>query len=294
MLRDDAVLIAHPRMLRRADFLRAVRARRISIAWSRWRGHAEMLAARAVRESRPLVIVAGGDGSLHEAANALHGSQTILGIIPGGTGNDLARCLGIPYGAEAALETALGDRARAIDMGRIEFARGSRTVRRVFANIAEAGFGALAAGQMGKLGRYAGSALAYPMGILLALATYRAQPVRVVSDASEIRCRRLTLVAIANGKYFGRGMKPAPEAQVDDGWLDVVVLEGFTNADIVQKMGQFRVGAFSGYSGVHARRARSVEVHGPRTVLVEADGELLGHLPLRVELIARSLRVAVP
>lgn len=288
---NEVRCVAHARMRGRAELERAAASLGVPVVWTRRAGDVERLARRALDEGVPTVAVAGGDGSVHEAANALHGTSAALAVVPGGTGNDFARALDIPEDPGEALRIAISGKTRTIDAARIEYRRRGKRRERVFVNIAEAGFGATAVARMDRLGRLAGRTLAYPLGILSALAAYRPKPVRVRLDDREWTVPRMTNLVVANGQYFGRGLRPAPDAKLDDGLLDVLLLENFSHGDIATKVAKLKNGPPPGMPGMRTFRAERVEVDGPESVLVEADGEVLGNIPMRVVVMKQALRV---
>ena len=285
----DVRIIGHAHMPRRRDLERA--ANGIRIDWTRRAGDIARMTRRALEDGCGRVVIAGGDGSINEAVNVLHGTGACLGIIPGGTGNDLARMLKIPAEPAAAIRVALDSKPRKLDLARIQFSDGRE---RLFINIAEAGFGATAVARMEKIGRLAGRTLAYPLGILAALAAYRTVPVTLRLDGREMRIPRLSNLVVANGRYFGRGLQPAPDARPDDGELDVLVMRDLSHADIAVKAPKLKNGPPKDDPRLRTYRARKIEVEGPQSVLVEADGEIPGNLPACIVVIDHGLDVAAP
>lgn len=286
--------VAHGRMARRREFRHAAEAAAVPVAWTRERGEIERLVRDAVAAGCERVLVAGGDGSILEAANVLRGGAVPLGIIPGGTGNDLARGLGVPSDLPEALRVALEGRVRVLDVGLARFSSGGTAAERAFVNIAEAGFGGKAVARVQRLGRYVGRRLAYPVGILSALAGYRPAPATVTLDGDAIVVPRFTNLVVANGRYFGRGLKPAPRAELDDGLFDVLLMQDLSAREIATRFPELRDGPPPGDPKLRSFRARRVEVAGPAHLLVEADGEVLGNVPARFEIVPRALRVVVP
>ena len=178
--------------------------------------HAGELARAAVDGGARLVIAWGGDGTINEVGTALAGTGVVLGIIPAGSGNGFASELGIPRTPEAAIDTALLGRDRAIDAGELE--------GRLFFNIAGIGFDAVVAEQFNlrTLGRR-GMGPYVQIGLRETF-RYRAAQYRIRLDAEELVTSAL-LIAFANGREYGNRIRLAPHAQMDDGKLEAMVVE---------------------------------------------------------------------
>ena len=179
-------------------------------------GHARDLAESSAATGATLVIVWGGDGTLNEVGAALLGSQTPLGLVPAGSGNGLAAALGVPRDPHAALTVAFDGRTRRIDAGLM--------AGRPFFNIAGIGFDARVASQFNL--RTAGRRGPWPYVVIGAREgwRYRAADYRVQLEGDPQPLRAL-LIAFANGQEYGMGARIAPAARLDDGLLDLTVVE---------------------------------------------------------------------
>lgn len=215
----------HARVLLNPAAGRGRRVRRVGRWWSE-RGlpadaivatrDAEHLAAearRAASDGVERLIVVGGDGTVHRVLDALSDSATALGIVPAGTGNDLASVLGFPLDPEGALERCLGAGIRRIDLGEVE--------GRPFAGTGGVGFDGEVARRVrdGRI-RHLGPA-AYALAAVAALGRFRPPRIVVEHDGGTVDQRALFAV-VANSPRFGGGMRIAPEASLDDGRLDLV------------------------------------------------------------------------
>ena len=245
---------------------------------------------------RELIIAAGGDGTMNEIINGMVGaaSQSVLAVLPLGTGNDFARGLGITS-RKAALDALRCGKSRLIDLGRITFTGPDGTKgSRHFANVASLGLigEVVQAAQGSALKRLFGSKLAYPLHALQVLRRYGGHSIEIEMEDGSVKQAQILAAAIANGRYFGAGMKVAPHAALDDGLLDVLVAETtpkFRTLDLRLL-----------YSGKHvdhpaishfkARRVRFTATDGSR-MLCETDGELQGEGPCEIEVMAGKLRV---
>lgn len=239
------------------------------------------------------VIAVGGDGTVQETVNGLldGASGATLGIVPVGTGNDLARSLGLSGDPAVAWTSAIGERTAAVDVAAARRADG-RT--RWFASAGGVGFDAEVARAMaGRRGRQRGRT-GYLATALMQLWGYRNRPVRVTLDGDEAIERSVLLVAVTNGAYYGGGMHIAPGAQVDDGMLDVCIVGDIGRLDALRQIPNLYRGRHVEHPAVELRRARVVELDGGPETLAHLDGEPFGELPIRIEVRPGALTVAVP
>jgi len=245
--------------------------------------HASRSAAELTAQARELaergadrLLVVGGDGTLHHAIQGLAGSECTLGIIPGGTGNDLAHALELPCATEQAVRIALGRGSRLIDLGRVG--------EHYFAGVLGMGIDAAVAHRVNATRAPRGPWL-YPAVALHCLATYR--PGRISIRAPDFEFDGSPMLAVvANSPRFGAGMQVAPMARMDDGKLDLIVVDAPNRLTLGRLLLQV-------YRGAHIRHpaVRSVRVERVRFVAEEpphwvADGESL-------ELTERSVEIEV-
>lgn len=259
-------------------------------------GHGTDIAKDAVAKGYELVIVVGGDGTVNEVVNGLVDEggkgRATLGIISMGTGGDSARSLGIPrdYPRACRLFAHLG--RRLIDLGAVEYAVGSDRVQRLFFNTAGLGFDAAVVERQKDFPGIFKGTLPYVICLLLTMGGYRNKKVTLdVEGAKEER--RIFLVVVNNGRYFGGGMKIAPNADVGDGLLDVIVVGDMSKARFLWSFPRVYRGTHITHAMVSARWAKSVEVGSIERVLLQLDGELVGHAPARFWVLPAALYVAI-
>jgi YegS/Rv2252/BmrU family lipid kinase len=267
-------------------------------AFTQERGDAVKLALRGAQDGRRLIVACGGDGTISEVANGIleSGADAELGILPSGTGGDFQKSLDIPARlSDAALVLRRG-RTERIDVGRAAYLNhdGDEQMR-YFLGVASFGMSGdvirrVKERDAGWLGGKASFALA------MLQTTLAAQSTTVMMQLDEGRERRLTVVnlCIANARYFGGGMKIAPEAKLNDGRFDIVTIGDLSALKILTNAHQLYLGTHLGMQQVHHSLAARVSVRPVQKdekIALEVDGELPGHLPATFEILPKALRV---
>jgi diacylglycerol kinase (ATP) len=246
-------------------------------------GHARDLAKAAVGRGARLVMAWGGDGTINEVASALAFDEIPLGIIPAGSGNGLARELGVHPRPERAIADALAAEPRPMDLGEIE--------GRLFANTAGAGFDAHIASRFAA-SRHRGF-LGYAGITARALADYAPLTYRITTQSGTVNVRAV-LVTIANSAQFGNGALIAPGAKVDDGVLDLVVVEERSRFATVCQVPRLFNGTVGRIRGCTIRQIERVTIEADRPMTFHVDGEpVTGGTRLTVRVHPGALRVAV-
>ncbi|MCG8149549.1 diacylglycerol kinase family lipid kinase, partial [Pimelobacter simplex] len=243
-----------------------------------------------------VVVSVGGDGMLSSVAGSVASLGGVLAMVPAGRGNDFARMLEIPHDTAAQAALLLSGAERAIDLLRVTQADGSSYV---VAGSVYAGVDARAA-EIVDRSHWLPSKLQYPYAAVRALATYR--PVECVLEVDGVRTEhQAATVVVANSSFYGKGMAIAPAAVVDDGLLDVVVIEAASHLDLIRSLPKVYDGSHVALDEVTVLTGRQVRLSGRHrggaAVPVGADGEALGalpagaDLPLTVELLPGAVRV---
>jgi diacylglycerol kinase (ATP) len=246
-------------------------------------GHARELAKSAVRRGVRLVLAWGGDGTINEVASALAFDEVPLGIIPAGSGNGLARELGVHPRAERAIADALQAVPRPMDLGEID--------GRLFANMAGVGFDAHIASGFATATRR--GFLGYAGITARALRTYQPRHYRVTIGGIET-AHRAILVTIANSAQFGNNARIAPGARVDDGELDLVVMEEKSRIATLCGVPRLFNGTVERVRGCTIRRIREATIESDQSMTYHVDGEpVQGGTSLRVRVHPGALMVAV-
>lgn len=256
------------------------------IAVTEGRGHARELAHRALGDGVTCCVAWGGDGTVNEVASALVHRDAALAVIPSGSGNGLARELRIPFNPRSAFDIAARGVDRVIDCGEID--------GRLFFNMAGLGLDARVAHEFASHGLRRRGFRRYLEITLRELFQFEADDHTIVADGVTMRTRAM-LVVVANGRQYGNGAAIAPDARVDDGWLDVVVVEDRAAWKSLLAMPLLFVGLAAHVPGVTIIRAREIELTSGRAALFHVDGEPhVGGAHLTARVHPAALRVRVP
>lgn len=246
-------------------------------------GHARELAKAAVRRGARLVLAWGGDGTINEVVSALAFDDVPLGIVPAGSGNGLARELGVHPRAERAIADALQAVPRPMDVGEID--------GHLFANMAGIGFDAHIASRFATATRR--GFIGYAGITARALTSYVPQHYRVTIGGVET-AHRAVLVTIANSAQFGNNARIAPGARVDDGELDLVVFEERSRIATLCHVPRLFNGTVGRVPGCTIRRIRAVTIESEQPMAYHVDGEpVAGGTRLRARVHPGALMVAV-
>jgi YegS/Rv2252/BmrU family lipid kinase len=263
-------------------------------------GDATASVRNALRSGFGRVVSMGGDGTLNEVINGFFdvdgtplGSEVPLGVIPSGTGGDFRKTAGIAKRPLDAVSAIAGGRTRRIDAGRIDYANGSL---RHFVNIADCGLGGEVVARVNrsrfKGGGVRGTAV-FLWQSLAVLSTFDAQPVRVHVDDDVVE-ERANSVVVANGQYFGAGMHIAPQASLDDGLFDVVVIAAQGGLAALRGLPRVYRGRHLSEPGVTLRRGARVRVESlGRPLLFDVEGEQVGATPATVTCLPGALTLCV-
>lgn len=252
---------------------------------------AERLAREAVRAGVSRLVVAGGDGTLGEAVSGLleagAAGDVQLGLLPLGTGLDFARSCGLPRDPVQALERLGRGKPRPLDAGRILLRDAAGRERRAgFLNVASFGVSGLVVDLVNRSPKVLGGQVSFLIGTLRALLRFRCRPVTLRVDGEKVFEGPLVLCAVGNGGWFGGGMHIAPGARLDDGLLEVVVVSELSTLGLVARLPKLYAGSHLRDPAVEHFRGRVVEAEAaPGEVPVEVDGDPLGFLSARIEVV---------
>ena len=259
-------------------------------------GHATSLAREALANGTRFLVAMGGDGTIHEVVNGMIEKDqavdpdAVLGVVAAGTGSDFIKTFGISALPGAAVAHLDGPNSFKIDIGKVTFTEDGREVTRYFPNIAEAGLGAEVVAKAARLPRWLGPTV-YLFAFWMTMRKHKVAHVKVdlVDRTYEGPMNNLV---VANGQFFGGGMKIAPKAAPTDGLLDIQI-EHARKKDAIAMMPKVFKGAHLPHPSVKEAKRVRCSIEADRPLLIEADGEVLGHTPARFEVLRDVLSLKV-
>ena len=247
----------------------------------------EGLARKAADEHVDLVIAAGGDGTIHAVASGLIGCDSILGIIPMGTMNNLSHSLGIPLSIEAACAVLARGETRTIDVGQIN--------EQTFLEVAGVGFEAslFPAGEEFKKPGLLSTVRGVLLG-LVSLFTFKPTRLKISLDEKKMRPYDAIQVTICNAPYYGAHFQVAPDILMDDGMLDVFIFQHFSKLEYLRHAISISQGRRVFQPKIVRRRVKALRITSSDPLDIQADGMPCGQTPAIVKVVMGTLRVRVP
>jgi diacylglycerol kinase (ATP) len=261
-------------------------------------GDATDITRRCLGEGAGLIVCVGGDGTLNEVVNGLMQGddlmrhRTPLGYIPVGTGCDFARSVSIPRDASGALDVITRGETRLIDLGRLSYTDGlGQLAVRYFDNAVSFGIGGAVVARVRNYARFCGPYTAYFFSTLSSVFLEGKKQVRLkVDDGAEASLMAWHVVT-ANGRFQGHALQVAPDASIDDGLLDVLVFGDISLLDVFRHFPKLYSGKIETIKEMIRTRGRRIVASSNEPVLVEADGELIGRLPVEIDVVPGALRM---
>jgi diacylglycerol kinase (ATP) len=245
------------------------------------------LAKKAAAEGVDIVVAAGGDGTIHAVATGLIGTKSVLGIIPMGTMNNLARSLSIPTTLEAACAIIARGETKQIDIGTMN--------GHVFLEAAGIGLIAALFPAAEDIKRYGW--LSTIRGLIAgarALFSFRPARMKVSFDGHQERTYRTLQITVCNAPYYGMRFQVAPGKLMDDGLLDVLIYKNFSKLEFLRHGISISQGRRIFEPRITRRQVKTVKITADDPVTVHADGVVCGQTPVRISIISRALHVRVP
>ncbi|MFF7451340.1 MULTISPECIES: diacylglycerol kinase [unclassified Streptomyces] len=244
-------------------------------------------ARAAVADGTGALIAVGGDGMANLALQAVAGTRTPLGLVAVGTGNDLARTLGLPVRDPGAAGRRIADALKSGDLRDIDL---GQVQGRWFGTVLASGFDSRV-NDRGNRMRWPTGRFKYDLAMIAELAAFTPFPYRIRLDDGEVREVEATLVAVGNGSSYGGGMRICPGADLTDGLFDVTVVGDCGRATLLKVFPRVYRGTHVDHAKVTVHRAAKVEISAPG-ITGYADGEPLGPLPLTARCVRGAVRVA--
>lgn len=248
-------------------------------------GHATTLAQHAVAAGFDTCIGVGGDGTLSEILPSLLGTNTALGCVPAGTGNDFARSLRLPRQLADILSTIVAGNRLLIDIPTVNGLH--------YLNVTSVGFDAAVADTVNRSFRRMHGTFPYILGVCKTLVTFQNAPLSITLDGQPPQQMQCLLAAVGNGQYYGGGFRICPKADLSDGLLDVCIAGNLTKPDVLVTLPRLIPGTHLSHPKCKYTKARRIVIGGP-PLPVQADGQLIGTLPITVEITPAALWTIQP
>lgn len=263
--------------------------------------HATEISRSAIKEGAELIVGVGGDGTMNEIANGFFENKTLinpetsLGIVPSGTGSDFSRSLNIPTNLKNAMEIITEAPVSRIDTGRVKYqSHEGEDKERFFLNITDFGIGGEVVHRM-TLKQARKNSSSYLKSLVSTFIHYKNKKLRIKIDGQELPVDEYMVGAVANGRIFGKGMKIAPEAKLDDGFFDVVLVKGMKVLEFCRNVWRIYSGTHLSHPKIDLIRGRHIEVfpdaEEEQDVLIEVDGEQVGKVPVSFDIFPSTFSV---
>ncbi|MBQ9988255.1 MAG: diacylglycerol kinase family lipid kinase [Clostridia bacterium] len=250
-------------------------------------GHTTVLAQRAVESGCKLLITVGGDGTAGEVAGVLKNTDTAMGLIPAGTGNDYGRLLGIPTNWRDALAIALGNGRRRVDLMDVN--------GRTCLNICSIGLDSSAGYYADKFKRVLRGMAAYAAGLVIAFVKYKPLEFTMRIDDGPEEKVSATIAVAANGQYYGGGFRAVPFADPSDGVLDLMLVDKLTRLKIIPLLIKYAKGRHTNLPICHFRACHKISISSKSGLFpVNWDGETDRGSEFEIELLPAAMSIAVP
>lgn len=268
--------------------------------YTEYPGHAVKLAKNAVLKGYKYIMAVGGDGTVNEIINGLIENDKLLNpdlnliVFSQGTGSDLIRSLNISSQVEEIVKIIKRYRSKKIDLIKVEYLSNEYDKKcRYFVNVADCGLGAEVAARVNKSNKLTDGSLSYLFAVFSALLKYKNRKVEIIADGNKIFSGQLNTAVVANGKYFGGGIKVAPEAELNSGKINVILLKDFSRIGIILNL-------IKGYRGSHLKHpkvesftAENLKIYSEPKMNLEVDGENIAETPVSFSILKDKLSVMV-
>lgn len=230
-------------------------------------GHAGVIAGVCAKERAKTVLSVGGDGTAYEVAQGLLGTETAMGIIPAGTGNDFIKSLNLPKDPIKCLKYILGCEPQSVDIGKIN--------DEIFMNVCGIGFDVSVLDYSIKAKKYLKGMLPYLWGVIRTIINYEPSHVTVAVDDEKVVSEEILVCCVANGRFIGGGMLISPNSTIDDGILDVIVVKNVSRARMVKYLPGLLRGKILDFPETKEFRGKNIHFSSlSNKMRINIDGEI--------------------
>jgi YegS/Rv2252/BmrU family lipid kinase len=263
-------------------------------------GYGTSLVSEAIKDGYELIVAVGGDGTINEAVNGFFDKgkplnpEAALALMSIGTGSDFVKTLEFPTTPFEAAERIRSGKVWTVDLGKCSFVGLDGEQRsRFFINIAGFGSEGAVVDKVNRTTKAFGGSVSFVLAILTTFLTYKNKLTKYRIDDSPEEEKILNTFAVANGRFYASGTKAAPNAQLDDGLFGIISIGDIGFLTLVSNLGKFRNGTYLEDPRVSFWRGTTVVASSEETQLVEMDGEVVGRLPARFEMLPKAMKLVV-
>lgn len=257
-----------------------------NFTFSHYSGHIKELAIEAKKQGCKKIIVCGGDGTVHEAINALVGSDVKLGVLPLGTGNDFARNLGIKEDLDFACNVLYQGKVRHVDVVKVNDSR-------YYGSVGGIGFDSEVASWANRYKKFTPMINIYTLAILAKLFTFKFKKVEIAYDKGNYK-GEILMAAFGNTEWYGGGINITPTAVMDDGWLDICIVDKINKVKLLLLFPSAFKGNHTKFSEVKLYRAKTISINSETPLQLLGDGEHICQTPVSLEVVPQALKVIAP
>ncbi|MCX7943124.1 MAG: diacylglycerol kinase family lipid kinase [Deltaproteobacteria bacterium] len=258
------------------------------------------IAKEATNKKFDVIVSVGGDGTNNEVLNGIMLAEVpidkrpSLGFIPQGTGGDFRRSIHVTPNIERAIEILINSNRLRIDIGEVRFLDHSKThVKRYFLNICSFGISGLVDYYVNHTTKLLGGKISFMIGTLRGIFNYKNTPANIIVDGRDLGRMNITLVAVANGKYFGGSMMVAPDAELNDGVFDIVIMKDITKFRFILDGRKIYKGKHIKPPNVFSLKGKSLQVN-TGGLYIDLDGEDVGTTPAEFIIIPKAINIIIP
>jgi YegS/Rv2252/BmrU family lipid kinase len=249
-------------------------------------GDAEAIAKWGSDNGYERIVAVGGDGTLNEVINGIAGTETSIGSVPGGSGNDFIRMINNHKDVRQIIADNVKGNIKRVDLGKCN--------DRYFINIGSCGMDAEVAAEMQKMKKYFAGTSAYIAAALQTVFTYKGRKLKIEIDDNKFEANTL-LIAISNGRFYGGGVEPNPEADIADGYFDICFIRQLSRLKMISALPQYLKNKHEGIQDMLSHyRGRKVKITADRDIGINIDGEIIFNNIMNFDIIPGGINIIVP
>ncbi len=250
-------------------------------------GHATELAKEYSSQGKCRIYSIGGDGTVNEIVNGIAGSESVLGVIPTGSGNDFIRSVHTPFEIKDMILSTINGEEKSIDLAKVN--------DKYFINISSIGFDAEVVFNADKFKKVRGitGSMAYVLSIIYTIFIKKVCNINIDIDGKKIKLKAI-LAAIANGRYYGGGIIPTPDAKLDDGLFDICMVTDLSRIKMLGLFPKYMKGQHAQLKQVSFYKGKKISIESDEDLCLNIDGEIVTAKTVAFEIIENGIKVLFP